>query len=87
MSGFRNVVWGAFLGGIIGLGIPVVVAVLYLALGRDPQGAGAISFFPIVLIPLGLFLGGMVGSVWSPERTVGQNVLTGLWKAFKPRWI
>ncbi len=87
MSGFRRVALGAILGGIIGLGIPVVFALLYLGLGGDPQGAGAISFFPIVLIPLGLFLGGMVGSVWSPERTAGQNVLAGLWKAFKPRWI
>jgi hypothetical protein len=87
MGEIGKIALGAIFGGIVGLGVPVIIALLYLALGGDPQGAGAISFFPIVLIPLGLFLGGMVGSVWSPERTVGQNVLAGLWKAVKPRWL
>lgn len=71
----------------MGLGIPVVFALLYLAFGGDPQAGGAISFLPILLIPLGAVVGGIVGRVWSPERSVGENLLAVLWKVVKPHWV
>jgi hypothetical protein len=86
MRGFRKVALGALIGGLAGLAIPVVFALLYLAFGGDPQAGGAISFFPIVLIPLGAFLGGVAGRVWSPERSTGENLLAVLWKVVKPWW-
>lgn len=87
MTGPGRTVLGAALGAALGLVIPILLAVVYLVLGGDAQGAGAFSFLPIVLIPLGLFLGGMTGSAWSPDRTLAGNLLAGLWRAIRPRWL
>jgi hypothetical protein len=87
MSGFGRVALWALIGGLLGLAIPVVFALLYLALGGDPQGGGAISFLPILLIPLGAIVGGIAASVWSRERSVGENLLAVVWKVIKPNWI
>jgi glycerol uptake facilitator-like aquaporin len=87
MSGLGKVILGAVVGAVLGIVIPIVLAILYVVLGGNAQGAGAFSFFPIVLVPLGLYLGGMTGSVWSPARTIGRNILAGLCKAFRPSWI
>jgi hypothetical protein len=94
MNRLGRVVLGAIVGGILGFAIPVLAALMYVGLGGDRQAAGAFSFFPILLVPLGLYFGGMMGSVWGPDSTLTQNVwrgfgkvLSDLWKTFKPRWI
>jgi hypothetical protein len=80
-------VLGAVIGGILGIAIPVVLALAYIAFGGDAHAAGAFSFFPILLVPLGLFLGAVTGFGWSKDRSVSQNLLAGLWWVIRPRWL
>jgi hypothetical protein len=87
MGGIRNTVGGALAGGFLGLALPVAAALLYIAFGGDRAAAGAFSFLPIVLIPLGLFLGGFIGSAWSPDRSLLENMVAGVWKALRPTWL
>ena len=54
------VILGTLVGSVLGVLLPFVWWKVEILLGGDVTGAAALSFFPIVGIPLGAFIGGMV---------------------------
>lgn len=56
---------GAIVGGLLGLLIPVLLMLIYVAFGDDQAaaGTGAFSFFPIATIPLGIVVGWKIGRI------------------------
>ena len=59
---------GGVIGGSLGLLIPFLFSELYVWRGGDPTAAGAVSFFCIFTLPLGIALGVIVTSWMSKGR-------------------
>jgi len=57
----RKVV-GGVIGGISGFLVPLSFAAIYVWQGGDPTAAGAISFFCLLTVPVGIAAGVSVGS-------------------------
>ncbi|HTV39719.1 MAG TPA: hypothetical protein VMF08_04030 [Candidatus Sulfotelmatobacter sp.] len=57
---------GGVIGGILGILIPVLLAELYVWRGGDPTAAGALSFFCILTLPLGIAIGVIVAN-WTAK--------------------
>lgn len=68
-----KVIWG-LAGGFAGFLIPFLLAQLYVWRGGDPTAAGALSFFTLFTIPIGIAIGVAVVSQISRERAAkGKN--------------
>ena len=52
---------GAFLGGISGFLLPILLYYFLVLTGSDDSVGQAISFFPIFMVPLGILLGALFG--------------------------
>ena len=52
---------GGLLGGLLGFGVPYLLALIETRNSADPTAGAAYSFFPIFTVPLGLIVGGVVG--------------------------
>lgn len=59
---------GGVIGGVLGIGIPALIAAIYVWRGGDPTAAGALSFIPILTLPMGIALGVLVGHLTSKGR-------------------
>src|SRR5215472_2152399 len=48
---------GGVIGGFLGFLIPFLLAQIYVWRGGDPTAAGALSFFTVLTVPLGIGIG------------------------------
>ena len=58
----KRTILGACAGAFLGVVLPIPFGMLCVWVGGDPSGVAAVTFLPIVTLPLGLYFGGMNGA-------------------------
>lgn len=63
MTRTHKIILGGFIGGIVGLVSPLVLAWVLWKTEKDPSVGGAATFLPCLTIPLGIIIGIILGVV------------------------
>lgn len=61
---------GGLVGVLLGFFVPFVLCWILTSISADPSLASAFSLLPLFLMPLGAFVGGVVGGCLSPDNEI-----------------